>query len=77
MDGQGTYCRRNIAENLNRLSRAHERDRQTTDRRQYIANEWLTDINLLLILTHQMVALVRRALAEVYTVPVLLIFLPF
>jgi len=32
MDGQGTKCRRNIAENLNRLSRAHERYRQTTDR---------------------------------------------
>ena len=29
----GTKCRRNIAENLNRLSRAHERyRRQTTDR---------------------------------------------
>jgi len=42
-DGQGTQCRRNIAENLNRLSRAHERtdDRQTdrqTDRRQQISN---------------------------------------
>jgi len=34
MDGQGTKCRRNIAENLNRLSRAHERYRQTDDRRQ-------------------------------------------
>jgi len=37
-DGQGTKCRRNIAENLNRLSRAHERynDRQseTDDKRQ-------------------------------------------
>jgi len=39
MDDQGTKCLRNIAENLNRLSRAHERyrrqttDRQTTDRR--------------------------------------------
>ena len=33
MDGQGTKCHRNIAENLNRLSRAHERcRRQTTDR---------------------------------------------
>jgi len=31
-DGQGTECRRNIAENLNRLSRAHERYRQTDDR---------------------------------------------
>jgi len=35
MDGQDTKCRRNIAENLNCLSRAHERyRRQTTGRRQ-------------------------------------------
>ena len=34
MDGQGTTWHRNIAENFNRLSRAHERYRQTTDRRQ-------------------------------------------
>ena len=33
MDGQGTKCRRNIAENYNRLSRVQERYRQT-DRRQ-------------------------------------------
>ena len=32
MDGQGTKRRRNVAENFNRLSRAHERYRQTTDR---------------------------------------------
>jgi len=32
-DGQGTQCRRNIAENFNCLSRAHERYRQTTDGR--------------------------------------------
>jgi len=36
-DGQGTKCRRNIAENYNRLSMVHERDwqtdRQTTDGR--------------------------------------------
>ena len=32
MDGQGTTWHRNIAENFNRLSRAHERYRQTTDR---------------------------------------------
>jgi len=32
-DGQGTKCRRNIAENFNRLSRAHERYRRQTDRR--------------------------------------------
>ena len=34
MNGQGTKCRRDIAENLKRLSRAHERyRRQTTDGR--------------------------------------------
>jgi len=37
VDGQGTKRRRNIAENYNRLSRVHERyrqtDRQTTDGR--------------------------------------------
>ena len=41
MDGQGTECRRNIAENVNHLSRVHERYRQTdrqTDGRQHIAN---------------------------------------
>ena len=35
MDGQGTECRRTIAENLNRLSRAHERYRRQTDGRQH------------------------------------------
>jgi len=34
MDGQDTKCRRNIAENFNRLSRAHERYGQTTDDKQ-------------------------------------------
>jgi len=33
MGGQRTKWRRNIAENLNRLSRVHERYRQTTDSR--------------------------------------------
>ena len=33
-DGHRTKWRRNIAENFNRLSRAHERYRQTDDRRQ-------------------------------------------
>jgi len=37
-DGQGTKCRRNIAENSNRLSREHERYRQTTEGLQHIAN---------------------------------------
>jgi len=31
-DGQRIKWHRNIAENLNRLSRVHERYRQTTDR---------------------------------------------
>ena len=41
MDRQGTKWRRNIAENFNRLSRAHERYRQTTDGRTttYIEHE--------------------------------------
>ena len=39
--------------------------------------KWLTDINLLLILIRQMAALVRRALVEVCTVPVLLVSLLF
>ena len=34
MDGKGTKCCWNIAENLNRLSRAHERYRRQTDDRQ-------------------------------------------
>jgi len=38
-DGQGTKWRRNIAENLNRLSTAHERSRQTTDGRTTAYNE--------------------------------------
>jgi len=33
LDGQGTKWRRKIAENFNRLSRMHERYRQTTDGR--------------------------------------------
>jgi len=36
--------------------------------------KWLTDINLLLILIRQMAAQVRRALAEVCTVQLLLVF---
>ena len=34
IDGQGTKWRRNIAENFIRLSRVHQRYRQTDDRRQ-------------------------------------------
>ena len=37
--------------------------------------KWLTDINLLLILIRWMAALVKRALAEVCTVPVLLVII--
>ena len=37
--------------------------------------KWLTDINLLLILIRQIAALARRALAEVCTIPVLLVFI--
>jgi len=33
-DGQGTLWRRKIAENFNRLSRAHERYRRQTDDRR-------------------------------------------
>ena len=33
-DGQGTKWRKNIPENFNRLSRVHQRYRQTTDDRQ-------------------------------------------
>jgi len=39
--------------------------------------KWLTDKNLLLVLIHQMAALVRHALAEVCTVPVLLVVIFF
>ena len=39
MDGQGTKWRRNIAENFNWLSRAHERYRQTTDGRAIAYSE--------------------------------------
>ena len=34
MDGQGTTWRRNIAENFNRLSRAHQRYRRQTTHKQ-------------------------------------------
>jgi len=37
-DGQGTKCRRNIAENSNRLSRMHEHYRRQADRWQHIAH---------------------------------------
>jgi len=34
VNGQGTKCRRNIAENYNRLSSVHERYRRQTDDRR-------------------------------------------
>ena len=47
IDGQGTLWRRNIAENFNRLSRAHERYRQTTDdRRQTDGRSHIANMNL-------------------------------
>ena len=50
-DGQGTKWRRNIAENFNRLSRVHQRyrqttDRQTTDRRQTDRRWHIANMNL-------------------------------
>jgi len=39
-DGQGTKWRRNIGENVNRLSTAHERYRQTTDGRATAYSEF-------------------------------------
>jgi len=50
MDGQGTKWHRNIAENFNRLRRAHERYRQTDDRRtddDIIANMNLSSRSLI------------------------------
>jgi len=44
-DGQGTKSRRNIAENFNRLSRVHERYRQT-DRRQTDGRQQLANVNV-------------------------------
>jgi len=50
VDGQGTQCRRNIAENLNRLSRAHERYRRQTDGRLHIVNVNVSSRSLKIIL---------------------------
>ena len=47
MDGQGTKRRKNIAENFNRLSRAHKRHRrQTDDRRQTDGQRHIANLNL-------------------------------
>ena len=45
-DGQRTKWRRNIAENFNRLSRVHERYRQTTDRRQTDGRRHIANVNV-------------------------------
>jgi len=39
-------CHRNIAENLNRLSRAHERYRRQTDRRQTDGRQHIANVNV-------------------------------
>ena len=46
MDGPGTECRRNTDDNLNRLSRAHERYRQSTDRRQSDGRQHIANVNV-------------------------------
>jgi len=46
IDGQDTLWRRNIAENFNRLSRAHERYRQMTDRRQTDGRRQIANVNV-------------------------------
>ena len=46
MDGQGTKRRRNIAENFNRLSRAHERYGRQTDRRQTDGRRPIANVNV-------------------------------
>ena len=43
--GQGIKCRRNIAENYNRLSRVHERYKETTDRRQTDGRQHILNVN--------------------------------
>ena len=49
-DGQGTKCRRNIAENFNCLSRVHKRYRQIddreTDRRQTNGRQHIANVNV-------------------------------
>ena len=45
MDGQGTECRRKIAENYNRLSRVHERYRRQTDVRQTDGRQHIANVN--------------------------------
>jgi len=55
-DDQGTKCRRNIAENYNRLSRVHERYRRQTDGRATAYSErereFTTSRSLKMLCTH-------------------------
>jgi len=44
--GQRTKWRRNIAKNLNRLSRVHERYRRRTDRRQTDGRRHIANANV-------------------------------
>jgi len=44
-DGQGTEGRRNIDEIFNRLSRVHERYRQTTDYKQMDGRQHIANVN--------------------------------
>jgi len=46
MDGQGTNCRIQIAEIYNRLTRVHERYRQTDDRRQTNGRQHIANVNM-------------------------------
>jgi len=46
MGGLSTKWRKNIAENFNRLSRAHECYRQTTDRRQTDGRWHIANVNV-------------------------------
>ena len=71
--GLGTYCHRNIAENLNRLSRAHERYRQTTDGRAIAYSEregeftfakncqLLTEVGGAVVVNHRIIGLLLTA----------------
>jgi len=45
-DGQGTKWRRKIAESFSRLSRAHGRYSQTTDRRQRDGQQHIANVNV-------------------------------
>jgi len=54
IDGQGTLWRRNIAENFNRLSSAHERYRQTTDRQTTDDRRQTTDRRTITYSEHEL-----------------------